>query len=553
MPQINLGHPDDNTSEKMSAEDWIKLGGTGIDTAYSYHNQGEVGAAVRDYIAKGGKREDLFITTKIDPQHYAKSCTEETSTQAILEDLRELNMTYVDLTLIHFPCDTVTGNQAVWKGLQQAKAQGHTRAIGVSNFKANDIKALLSDAKAEVPSVNQCELAVGYHDDETIAYCKKMGITYESYSPLRHVDLKNKIVVEIAQAHNVSVAQVCLRWVVQQNLVVATSPGGNVQYAKEDLDIFSFNLTTDEMNTLTSIGYTDIKTNEQANYAWAIIYAILGFAASVISVVRKPVGESESKSMSVLRYGYQLGILLLAFGTGCDNARLFAGAAATSWPQGVWETQNEAIANAMVATGQIEQSYGAMATLSSFCYFSHEVLGGVFMIPGFYLWLVSYTSNTAQQRQGGCCGFCLTRYSDWLYRHIYVVSLVCLIIGTLPGAIGYAMHTTKGSALRYNSSLGGWTLGPTDRNPFSLVGVFVSSGFWILLGAWIWIRHRSYWFFIAQLACLFGQGASAALGDKMNIVSNLCEQVATYSLLALSEWLRRVGDKQGSSYATLMY
>jgi diketogulonate reductase-like aldo/keto reductase len=162
----------------FGTQDWLALGGRGIDTAYSYHNQNEVGTAVKSYVKGGGKRSDVFITTKINPGRYAKNCSQETGTAAIQENMKELEISYVDLMLIHFPCSSEEGNQAVWKSLEQAKAQGLAKAIGVSNHKKKDIDAILS-LGGSTPAINQCQMSVGSHDDQTISYCKSHNITYE--------------------------------------------------------------------------------------------------------------------------------------------------------------------------------------------------------------------------------------------------------------------------------------------------------------------------------------------------------------------------------------
>lgn len=111
----------------------------------------------------------------------------------------------------------------------------------------------MATTPTETPSVNQCQLSVGSHDDATIAFCKSKGITYESFSPLRSVNLADNRLVAVAQAHGVSTAQVALRWVIQLGCPLATSPGENTEYAKEDLGIGNFTLTSAEMSTISAI------------------------------------------------------------------------------------------------------------------------------------------------------------------------------------------------------------------------------------------------------------------------------------------------------------
>lgn len=248
MPAVSLGHPDDEGSESASAELWIKLGGIGIDTAFDYHNQDQVGQALKAAASMGRNRSSIFITTKISPD----SCTAAAALAAVKEDLKEMAIDQADLVLHHFPCSTAAGNKAIWIGLNHAKTAGLTRAIGVSNYKQKDIEGILA-LELGKPAVNQCSMGVGNHDDATIKYCQSVGVVYESYSPLRHLDFKNTKLNTIATAHSVSAAQVALRWVTQLDCPVATSPGINKEYSIEDLSLGNFTLSKAEMDILSAI------------------------------------------------------------------------------------------------------------------------------------------------------------------------------------------------------------------------------------------------------------------------------------------------------------
>ena len=138
-------------------------------------------------------------------------------------------MIQVDLVLIHRPCqpagsprgpstDPAASNNALWKGAQAALAQGLTRAIGVSNYVTADLKAL----SGPKPSLNQCQMSIQHHDDDTIAYCAENGIQYESYQAMKGCPFSDPQLMQIATAHNVSAAQVCLRWVLERGCVSAT-------------------------------------------------------------------------------------------------------------------------------------------------------------------------------------------------------------------------------------------------------------------------------------------------------------------------------------------
>jgi diketogulonate reductase-like aldo/keto reductase len=185
MPIASVGHPDTNCSWKGDGpgcaigqnmtEMWMRLGGRGIDTAADYgSHQAQVGAAVREMVAQKvvTNRSDVFITTKISPD----TCSSQAAVAAVRADLAQLGLDYVDLVLQHFPCDTEQENQAMWTGLMQAKALGLTRSIGVSSFSVEQLQGILSLNQA-IPAVNQCQMAVGSHDDQTRAFCEQHGIT----------------------------------------------------------------------------------------------------------------------------------------------------------------------------------------------------------------------------------------------------------------------------------------------------------------------------------------------------------------------------------------
>ena len=132
-----------------------------------------------------------------------------------------------------------------------------TRSIGVSNFNETQLSAIL-ELGLTAPAINQCEMSVGYHDDATIKFCKKNGITYEAYSPLGRggaypgCDPSDQRITRIAKAHNRSVYQVCLRWIVQQDMCLAVS-STKASHDTSDLALFDFELTPAEMATLASI------------------------------------------------------------------------------------------------------------------------------------------------------------------------------------------------------------------------------------------------------------------------------------------------------------
>ena len=247
---------------------WFAQGGRGVDTAWMYNNQVVVGWALGN-----ATETDVFVTSKVPCMGSG-----DATLRMVQADLRQLNVTHVDLMLIHSPgglgcptnhtcCTTAAEVRETWQGLERALALKLTRAIGVSNFKAADLRAVTANG-SRIPSVNQCNMHVGHHDDEAIALGKQMGVTYEAYSPLGpycaggvncpHVKpvLQDATVLQIAAAHNRSAAAVALRWIVQQGHAFVTA-SANAEYDKEDISgVFEFELSEAEMVTLSAINTT---------------------------------------------------------------------------------------------------------------------------------------------------------------------------------------------------------------------------------------------------------------------------------------------------------
>lgn len=261
MPTINLGTCC-GSEPKVGLSPWLAAGGVGIDTAYDYHDQQDIASIIHSPSAP--PRESLFITTKI-PAGFGNStdCDADPmiAVNYIKENLRELGIAQVDLALVHRPCqshqtkDPVASNNALWKGMQMALAQNLTLAIGVSNYEKKDLEAL--DRTGAVPAVNQCDMSVTKHDDETIAYCQANGIVYEAYFAMKGCPFDNAQAKSIAANHNVSVAQVCLRYILDRGAAIACGTGADPSsvgpYATENLDIYDFQLTADEVATLNKI------------------------------------------------------------------------------------------------------------------------------------------------------------------------------------------------------------------------------------------------------------------------------------------------------------
>ena len=273
MPFVNLGGVA-GSAHRSNYSAFLAVGGRGLDTALSYGDvtQGKVAAAVK---ASPVPRSEIFVTTKIpccpgnwDGQPIKSCSTPEFSGSAAADvalDTKILGK--VDLMLLHWPCETAEQTLAAWAELEAAQAAGRTRAIGVSNFNGTLLAQLLPKMKVK-PAVNQCGHSIAAHNssasthtvmgggDDTVAFCKEHGISYSAYSPLGGLSgldvFKDPTVIKVAAAHQVSAAQVALRWLVQQNITVVTA-ANELDYIKEDLNVFSFALSAQEMRTLAAL------------------------------------------------------------------------------------------------------------------------------------------------------------------------------------------------------------------------------------------------------------------------------------------------------------
>ena len=265
MPRVNLGTCC-GSQPKVGLGPWMDAGGNGVDTAFDYGKlcpgglQSDIAAILE---ARQTKRDAIFITTKIPAglgllPSDCLTATADSALKQVKENLKELNVDQVDLVLLHAPCK-VGGHKAdarLWAGLEQALAQNLTRAIGVSNYKQKDLEALLSTASV-VPAVNQCEMSVANHDDSTISFSQSHNITYEAYNAMKGCPFSNAEAQAIASKHGVGLSQVCLRYILQRGCIMAVGTGENAstvgEYAREDLDIFGFELTDAEMQTLGNV------------------------------------------------------------------------------------------------------------------------------------------------------------------------------------------------------------------------------------------------------------------------------------------------------------
>ena len=244
MPQIGLGTWQATGAPVVQAvKDALEIGYRHIDSAQVYGNEKEVGQALHAQIAAGiVKREDVFVTTKVWPD----GSNQQKALQTIHNSLKNFNLSYVDLVLVHFP----HGDYAnTYKGLEDAYNQKLTRSIGISNFNREQIDHLLKTAKVK-PAVNQINIHPTLNQDDTVSYCNKLGISVTGYSPLGTGNLvKNPTLAAIGKKYKKTASQVAIRWQIQRGLVVIPK-STHKQYILEDFEVFDFELSTDDMNTI---------------------------------------------------------------------------------------------------------------------------------------------------------------------------------------------------------------------------------------------------------------------------------------------------------------
>lgn len=222
----------------------LQSGGRLIDTAHIYGNEDRVGQGIRE---SGVPREEVFIETKLYPSQFADA------ENAIDEALEKLGVDYIDLMLLHHPG---AGDVEAYQAMEKAISEGKIRSIGLSNWYIKELKNFLPRITI-MPAVVQNEIHPYYQDSDVIDYIQSLGIVVQGWYPLGgrgHTAelLGDETISSIAEAHQVSSAQVILRWNLQKGVVVI--PGSsNPDHIRENLDLFGFELTEEEMGRIAAL------------------------------------------------------------------------------------------------------------------------------------------------------------------------------------------------------------------------------------------------------------------------------------------------------------
>jgi 2,5-diketo-D-gluconate reductase B len=226
-------------------EQALRLGYRHIDTAQVYENEREVGEGLR---ASRVKRDDVFVTTKVWTNHFAPNDLERSTK----ESLTKLRLSEVDLLLLHWPNPHVPLSETLG-ALANAKKLGIAKNIGVSNFTV----ALIEEAVAACPEPLICD-QVEYHpylDQAKVRdACAQHRMALVAYSPVAKGRIKgDATLTQIGRTHDKTAAQVCLRWLVQQN-VAAIPRTSKIERLSENIEIFDFELSEEEMNQIFQMG-----------------------------------------------------------------------------------------------------------------------------------------------------------------------------------------------------------------------------------------------------------------------------------------------------------
>ena len=264
MPGVGFGtwKAKDGADAYDSIIEALKAGYRHIDTAAMYRNEASVGKAVKEC---GLKREEIFVTSKV----WNKNRGYEKTLAAFEKTLATMELDYLDLYLIHWPAiplqfeDWDEINLGTWKAMIELYKAGKIKAIGVANFYPKHLESLM---KTEVPPmVNQIEFHPGYTQDEVVKYCQENGIVVQGWSPLGNgAVLGSEFLAEMAAKYNKSVAQICLRFAVQ-NGIVPLPKSVTPERIASNLDIYDFEISEEDMKAIAAMpetGFSGWNPNE---------------------------------------------------------------------------------------------------------------------------------------------------------------------------------------------------------------------------------------------------------------------------------------------------
>lgn len=226
----------------------LKNGYRHIDTASAYKNEQEIGRAIKE---SNIQRKELFITSKV----WKDSMGYDNTIESFYNSLERLQLDYIDLYLIHWPRNNDKQlNIDTWKALETLYKENKVKAIGVSNFLKHHLEIILNNCEI-VPMVDQLEFHPGLMRNETLEFCKENNIIVEAWAPLgKGKMLENETLTNIAKKYNKSVAQICIKWCIQNN-VIPLPKTTNENRMIENLESSNFLISDEDMKKINEMKF----------------------------------------------------------------------------------------------------------------------------------------------------------------------------------------------------------------------------------------------------------------------------------------------------------
>ena len=268
IPQIGLGVlriDDEGVTPVVKAA--LAAGYRHIDGAAGYNNEAGVGRALAETgFNKGRRRRNLWLTTKLRDSEQGY----DSALKAFDDSLAKLQVDYVDMYMIHWPTPFNWRSGDTWKAFVKLRKEERVKTLGVCNFLPEHLERL-HDETGEWPAINQIELHPTWQQRSVVEFCKERGIAVEAYSPMaRGADLNagDGTIERIAKAHNVSPAQVILRWHIENGTIIIPK-SVHAARQKENLDLFGFALTLEEHAAIDALDSTKRAGHDPLTFTYA--------------------------------------------------------------------------------------------------------------------------------------------------------------------------------------------------------------------------------------------------------------------------------------------